>query len=244
MHCLITLGLFLLPVPQDAGPRFLDFSVALSRRDVVVAIGTVGKVQEGKRERMKDGEAQLGEGGMVVNEAGTVFYKVQAGAKVTITKPLHGTKETSLQVGFPMQWAKLNDGSIKRHLLLTPRVEVREDSPLLLVLEKEKGNYKVLAAMRSTQKEESPQAFAQRAEDVFAINVFQKTLREAIATAQELEGSDAKKALATLREGLARKPKLLAESSEMQLSMHAGPIEKRANALLRELEARSPTGDK
>jgi hypothetical protein len=218
------------------GKPFVDFHDLLAKPDTVVVIAKLGKITEGKRERMKDGEGQLGEGGAVAAMSGTVFYKVQASAKLAVEKALCGTSERTLTATFDMQWAKLGSGEVKRQWLLTPRVTLEDDQLALFVLTKDKGATKVTRVVRHDAKAETAEAFGKRVEDMFTINQRMHELDAACQAAQFEARKDKKAAAAALRAVLEKKPKLLLPESDAALSSRAGPFEKRAKELASELD--------
>jgi hypothetical protein len=162
-------------------------------------LGKLDKVVEGRRERMKDGEGQLGEGGATAVISGTVFHKVAATGKLQVVRALRGAKDgQGLALQFELQSSKLNDGATRRFFLLSPRVLYEDGMQGLFVLEKQKGKeiYAVTQVLRldpahDKGKDAGP-AFAQRAADCFTINARAAALNEALEAARQLVAADKK----------------------------------------------------
>jgi hypothetical protein len=232
----------LAPAPQLPAPGFLDFADDLGRRNVAVVAGTLARISEGRRERMKEGDGRLGEGTAVLDVAGTAFHRVQAAARLqALTVHAGEVKEReSLAVAFELQAAVKPDGTKTRHFLLTPRVACEDGMLGLFVLEKEgaRGGWRVAKVLRAGTgaRAEPAAAFLQRCADVVALNRRMHALREAIEAAKRLrEAKDDAAAAQALEQALAGEPELQREDSQPLRAQHVAPLERRARELLGKL---------
>jgi hypothetical protein len=230
-------GLFLTaPLPQGQALSFLDYTGELQKPSFVLVVGTLGKVTEGKKERLKPGEGTLDEGGVSTSVSGTVFAKVQATAKLAVGKALHGTAEPALTIAFDLQTAKLNDGAQKRHFLLTPRVALEDGMLGLFFLEKVKDKLTVTRVLRHDPKKNvTAETFTRLCEDLHALNAYLSELRFACEAATKLQATDRKKAVEVLRKALQKKPELRESQGEQWRRMEVAPQEQKAKELFASL---------
>jgi len=241
--------LALLPLLQKGKAKdlvafpFVDFSAALAKADTAVVIGRLGKVSEGRRERMKDDEGDLTEaGGATVKTSGTMFYRVASTARLAVVKPLVGIgKEPALPLAFDVQSARLDRGGNRRHFLVKPRVPCEDGMLGLFVLQKDKGVWDVAQVVRHEAPADAPpdaeQTFLKRAEDLLLINQRLLDLRAALDDAAfQKERGERKAGAAKLRTALDKRVRMLAEEDLAVLHAQVGPLEKRARELLGELD--------
>src|SRR4030095_1813211 len=103
---------------------FLEFARAPRRPSVTVVLGSLSRITEGRRERMKDRDAELGEGEAKISISGVVYNKVESTARLVVTESFCGPAKASrgdrLSIRFDMQVAELPDGDKKRPLLIKP----------------------------------------------------------------------------------------------------------------------------
>lgn len=225
--------------PQGSPLAFTDFSSDLDRTSFVLVVGTLGKVTEGRKDRLKAGEGNLDEGGVSASISGTVFSKVQASAKLDVGKALHGTKETALAVTFDMQHAKLNDGAIRRHFLLTPRVALDDGMLGLWFLERDKGKLVLSRVVRLDPKQAAnADTFRRLCEDLYTLNVRIHELKGACDIAMRTKAADKAGAIAVLQKALASKATLLEAASERWKTSEVAPLEAKARKLLEDLGVR------
>jgi hypothetical protein len=237
------------PPLQKDGPKdrvsiqFVDFAEELGKPDTVVVVGRLPKVTEGHRERMKDEEGDLGEGGTNIKMSGTTFYRVASTARLQVVKGLHGVgKDPTLALAFDAQVARLDRGGARRHFLVKPRVRCEDGMLGLFVLRKDKAGLDVVQVVRFERSGEAvpadvEAAFLKRAEDLFLINQRLHELRAALdeATFQKERG-ERKAGANRLRAVLDKSVKMLSEEDQGLLNAHVGPLEKRARDLLKELD--------
>jgi hypothetical protein len=226
--------------------RCIDFADRLEREAVAVAIGRISKAKEGKRERMKDEEGQLGEAGKMESRSGTVFHQVSATGTLAVEKALAGLEaQKSLSLVLDLQSARLGDGSIRRHFLLQPRVLFEEGMLALFVLEKGKGGWGVAEVLRfdpmTEPGDDAEATFRKGAEDCFEINHRVSALKRCLEAAEAASDPEERSAkVGELRRVLEGKVKLLLPESDALLAARAGPWEK----LLRERLAELVSGGK
>ncbi|MCC6671145.1 MAG: hypothetical protein IT458_08790 [Planctomycetes bacterium] len=253
---LLLAGLLALPLPaqvaamQGGMGRFLDYSEHLGPSSVAVVIGTLAKISDGKRERMKEGEGGLGEGGKVLQIAGTTFYRVQTTARVEVREVLTPTKPAAtLMLAFPVQSSGMPDGTRQRHFLTTPRALCEEGMTGLFVVGKDpkKDAWSVLAAQRLDPKGETGgdpyKSFVAKARDGHAINQRVADLRVAVDDLRRTKSAASAK---ELKELLARKLELVTPEAESFRSMQLAPLEKRAREALEAAghDGKAKSGDK
>jgi len=235
-----------LVVPQDpgavvgqaakgGGSRFVDFSDDLARPGVAVVLGTLGKVKEGKRERLPDGA--LGGAGTSVSVSGTQYFKVPATAPIEVRKELHGEAgKPTLQ--FEMQLARLPDGKERRQLRAGNNAEITEGAFGLFVIDNTgKGKAVQLLHLIPFQKgndgNANEAAFVDSMSDVVAVNKHVLALKQALAAADAAKTDDDKaKTKKALQELVDHRPEMKRTENDGWLAMYVGPLEARAKKRL------------
>jgi hypothetical protein len=233
--------LLLLPVsaaaqvllPGAGGQRFVDFSEELAHPGAVVAIGTLGKWKEGKRERLADG--QLGGGGQVASVSGTQYFKVPVTAVLEARAVLHGNGD-DVAVALDVQLARLPDGKERRQVaggapfaegtlalfVLAPRGKRGHDVRHVIVFDK------TVATAADAEG-----AFADTMRDHYAVNRRIHELSVALAAVDAAKNDAARApALAALRDRLAAKVELKDPKNDALLAQHVAPLERRAKERL------------
>jgi len=225
--------------PQGPALQFVDFASDLGKPSFCLVAGTLGKITEGKKERLKGGEGSLDEGGVMASVSGTVFTKVQATAKLLVSKPLHGTKDDTLTVAFDMQVAKLGDGGQRRHFLLTPRVPLEDGMLALWFLERDKGKLTIARVVRlDPKKPTNAETFTRLCVDLYAVNVRIAELKAAHDNALRSRATDKKGAIAVLQKALEKPCTLLEAGSENWRRMEIDPLEQKVRKVLEDLGVR------
>jgi uncharacterized small protein (DUF1192 family) len=234
---------------QSSPKRFIEFAEDLKRPGVAVVLGTLSRITEGHRDRLKDQDVDLGEGEAKVSISGVVYYKVDSTARLVATEsfraPAKVERGDRLNVAFDLQVATLPDGSKRRHFMVQPRSVAEDSQTGLWVLEKSqaKDEYRVLRVMRLDPKESKASdldAFQKRAADVYEINQRVRDLTDALNRAFELrEKGDPRQAAQALKPLLDPKKTWRAVESDALATQFLGPLEKRARELLAELEKKS-----
>jgi hypothetical protein len=210
--------------------RYVDCSDELDRVNVSVVLGKLGKLKEGKRERLPDG--QLGGAGQVASVSGTQYFKVPVTAAVEVKTTLAGAKLTRAVLQFEQQVARLPDGKERRQLRTADAAELGEATPTLFVLEidAKTKEAKLLHAIPFDAKEDKGEdAFVATMKDIVAVNVYVHQLKLALAEVDTASGEAAvAKAKTALKELLDKRPELQRPEDDAMLTMHAGPFEQRA----------------
>lgn len=223
--------------PGAGGQRFVDFSADLAHAGAVVAVGTLGKWKEGKRERLADG--QLGGGGQVTSVGGTQYFKVPVTAALQPRAVLHG-KADGITVMFDVQLARLPDGKERRQT--TTGTPIAEDTlALFVVVPRDKRGFELRAVVvfdKNVDKgTDGEGTFVDSMHDYYTVNRRKHELTEAIAVFDRAKDEAGKKAAAAaLRTLLAKKPELKQPQHDGLLAMHVAPIEARAHKRLTELD--------
>ena len=223
---------------QQKGPLFVDFSEDLNRPRVVVVIGTMDKIKEGRRQKLKDKEAHLGSGNAVSRVAGTQFFKVAARSKVKVGVCLAGKHPgRSVALAFDMQLARLPDGSYRRQMMQSTRTELKPGMAAMWVLGKgKKKGYRVLHVIEQPRKgrgDKPPsRAFEEDMRDFVGINQRIAGLKQALEVARQKRAKDPKAAVQILEKALGRRLELENETNDRLLGMHVRPWERRARKLL------------
>lgn len=228
------------------GSGFVDLSPHLGQRDVVVGIGTIDRLKDGKRERLKDG-TDLGGLGSSMQVAGTVFHKIQATFAPKLSEVLLGEPlKSGATVRCELQAATLPSGERQQRFRTESRALASEDALALFVLRKGKRGFEVaevVAADAAIDKGaggsgDLAAGFAKRAHDVFTVSQRMQRLRDALEGAESLLARGGKpEATVPLRALLAEKPTLAEPTHEAWLSMHCGPLERALRDKLAKLPA-------
>jgi hypothetical protein len=229
---------------KQFGGGFLDFSEDLRKPDTAVVYGTMAKYSEvGSRERISDKDANLGEGGGLVQMSGTIFYKAEAQGDVAITRAFCGdAKGKNVTVSFTLQIARVLDGTERVQILTTPKFTFSAPQLGLWVLTKEKGkkNYRVARLEKfdlANEKSADPiGTLRKRAEDFYAINRRKADLADAVDFAEANREKQPAKAIAKLRPVVDGKIKMQLVDNESTLTAQCAALEKRAKDILSELE--------
>lgn len=228
------------------GSGFVDLSPHLGQRDVVVGIGTIDRLKDGKRERLKDG-TDLGGLGASMQVAGTVFYKVQATFAPKLTEVLLGeAPKPGTTARCELQAATLPSGERQQRFRTASRAQATDGALALFVLRKDKRGFEVaevVAADPAIDKGAGGSGdlaanFTKRAQDVFTVSLRMQRLRDALDVADSLLARGGKpEATVPLRTLLAEKPTLAEPTHEAWLSMHCGPLERALRDKLAKLPA-------
>ena len=226
------------PLPASPQMRYVDFSADLDRTSTVVVVGTIGKLKEGKRERLADGN--LGSGGASVSVSGTQYFKVPVTTTVAPRAAFVG-KPDKLQLAFDLQLARLPDGKEKRQVLTGNGAAIEEDT-LVLVVAASKAKGKGLELLHvipfdaAVDKGADPEAkFVDAMHDFWAVNQRVHDLRARLdAVDQAAAGESKQKALAALQELLDKKLELRQSTNDGLIAQHVGPLETRAKKRLDE----------
>ncbi len=227
-----------LPLVQGPQQRFLDYSKDLERPTVSVVIGTLGRFQEGRRERLEDGA--LGGPGARSSVSGTQFFKVPVRTSLQVQEVLAGGKPARTNLEFELQLARLPDGSERRQVIGGNGAPLETGVQALWVVElPEKGKALQLLHVlpRDPRIDDDPRAFADLCRDFTAINRHVADLRAALAAleaAPKGEPGSLPRALEGLRQVLAARPTLKEPKHDAVLQQHAGPLEARAKQALAE----------
>jgi hypothetical protein len=230
---------------QFGGKGFFDYSEDLRKPGVAVVYGSIVKYTEVKKERISEKDAVLGEGGMTLSMLGTVYYRIEAKADLTITETLAGdVKGKSVSILVTLQSAKLNDGSERFYILTRPPASFSTPANGVWVLEREKGkkDYRATRGAKYDVKNE-PSAdplstIRKRVEDQHAVNKRKADLTDALekhaaARTKELVAESGKR-LKALDE--AKKSYQLVETDAVA-AQQLGPLEKRVKETLAEIAA-------
>lgn len=238
--CLLSLAAAQVALPTTGGPRFVDFHRDLAHPGAIVAIGTLGKWKEGKRERLADG--QLGGAGALTVVSGTQYFKVPVTAALQPRAHLLG-KADGVVLTFDVQLARLPDG--KEHRQTKDGSQLAEGTLAMFVIApRPKKGFELRAVVvgDAAKGGDAEALFGDAMRDHFAINRRMHDLAtalERVAAAKDEAGKGV--ALAALRELVAEKPQLKQPANDALLQQHAGPFEQRAEQAL--AQAR-PAADK
>jgi hypothetical protein len=224
-------------LPSAAGQRFVDFSEDFAHSGAIVAIGTLSKWKEGKRERLADG--QLGGAGQVTVISGTQYFKVPVTAALQPRTVLHG-KADSVVLGFDVQLARLPDGKEQRQT--KSGMPLAEDTlALFVVMPRPKKGFElrhVIVFDKTVDQGKAPEAtFADTMRDYTTVNRRKHDLTAALARVDGAADEAGKTtALAALRELVAKKPELKQPQNDGLLQQHVAPLEQRATKRLAEAD--------
>ena len=225
-------------LPASPQMRYVDFSADLERTSVVVVVGKLGKLKEGKRERLAEGN--LGSSAASVSVSGTQYFKVPVTTTLTPRATFVG-KADKLQLAFDLQLARLPDGKEKRQAL-TGNGAALEDETLALFVVANKAKGKGLDLLHvipfDAGVDKGPDAeakFVDTMHDFWLVNQRVHDLRAALEIVDRAAAGEAKqKALAALRELVEKKPELRQGTNDGLLTQHCGPLEVRAKKRLDE----------
>ena len=226
-------------VVAGKGPaaRWVDFHAELERPALTAVIGTLGKLKEGKRERLPDGK--LGGSTASASVSGTQYFKTVAMAPIDVQKTLLGAPADKPSLQFEVQIARLPDGKERRQLTTGSGTPVAEGALAMFVFDPAaKGKSAQLIALvpfDSAQFDggKAEASFADAMADVVAVNVYLKSLETALAAVDAAKGDDAvAKARAELKARLDKRPEMKRTDDDQLLSTHAGPLEARAKKRL------------
>jgi hypothetical protein len=213
-------------LPNMPGQRFVDFSDELASPNVIVALGTLGKWKEGKRERLEDGK--LGGGAQVAAVSGTQYFKVPVTATLAARATLHGKAEDP-KVAFDIQVARLPDGKEKRQTLAGAALEEDQLALFVIAPRAKKGHELRHVIAFDAADGNGQEAFADNARDYYTVNRRMHDLKQAMAELERAKDAavrqTARKALEDL---LAQKPELKRVQNDGLLAMHVAPLEQRA----------------
>ncbi len=230
-------------------PAFVDFSEDLKKPETVVVFGTLRKTTEGARERIKESEANLGEGSSRISVSGVVYYKVDVTAEIEVHEFLGDAKAKlrsgKVSVALPVQLARMNDGSERTHILTKPQMLLEKPMRALWVLEPKKGK-RTLELLRverfdiaDEEAKEPSEEVAKRALDHYGVNRRMADLEMHLARIEDLrkEGGDATGVADQLRALLDEKVRWKLVETDSIALQYVGPLERRARAVLADLEA-------
>ena len=246
MLTLLSVVAFLVPQNPAAAPgaappgpaaRFVDFSDEFDQPGFAAVLGTLGKLKEGKRERLENG--QLGGAGAVASVSGTQYYKAPVTAPIEPRKLLAGAAPGKPVLQFEVQIARLPDGKERRQLTAGNAAPVAEGALGLFVIDagnKSKGTqlrHLVAFDARAFPGADGETAFADAMSDVVAVNRHMHALEQALAAVDAAKGDDAvSKAKAALQGLVDRRPEMLRTDDDALLAMHVAPLEQRAKKRL------------
>lgn len=225
----------IVPMPATPHMRYVDFSADLDRDGVVVVVGVLGKLKEGKRERLPQG--QLGGAGSVTQVSGTQYFKVPVKSSIRAVKAFGG-KVGKLELAFEIQLARLPDGSEHRQSRTGNGAQLDEDTlALFVVVPKEKGKaFDLLHVIPfDAQVDKGPDggaAFVDAMSDVYTVNRRVHDLRAALDGVDAASDAAAReRARTTLHDLLEQKVDLKVGDNPL-LAQHCGPLEARARTRL------------
>jgi hypothetical protein len=227
------------PAALRSGPeqRCVDCSDDLLVPDVVAVVATLGKLKEGRRERLPDGS--LGSATQHVSVSGTQYFKVPVTAPLEPRTQLVGKTGDKPAIGFDLQLARRPDGKERRQSLTGNGAAIEPGMLALWVLApqpKGKG-YRVLHVIPfdpMVDKGADPeQTFIDTMRDFMLVNQRVRDLKRAIADLEHAadekarqQARDALSAVLDTRTGLVR-PEL-----QSLVATRVWPYEKRARELL------------
>jgi len=248
---LLTTGLLPAQIPSlPTSPlmRHVDFSADLARPGVVVVVGKLGKLKEGKRERLADGS--LGSNTQQVSVSGTQYFKVPVTGTIAPRATFVG-KPDKLVVAFDLQLARLPDGKEKRQSLTGNGAAIDEDLLAMFVLvppTKGKGLDLLHVIAFDGTIDKGPDAeprFVDTMHDFWAVNQRVHDLRERLDTVDKAADAASKQtALAALKELLEQKLELRQSQNDALLAQHVAPLEVRAKKRLDEAATGVKGGEK
>ena len=222
---------------RDPSQRFLDLGSKLDQKGFAVVLGTLSKAKESKREKLEDGK--LGGASMVSVVSGTQWFKTQVTGTMLVRELLYGTLPQKAAIQFEQQVARLPDGKEKRQLRDDSGAELVEGTLGAFVVELgAKGMPLQLVRFvpfdsshyASTDAEA---AFAEEMADMVAVNVHVAALRQRLTMLDEArDEAAAKGAREALTDQLGKRPTMKRTEDEILLTVHAAPLEQRAQKAL------------
>jgi len=221
-----------------ASDRYVDFHADLERPGLAVVMGTLGKLKEGKRERMEDGK--LGGDGAASAVSGTQYFKTTATAPIDVQKALLGAPAQKPQLQFELQIARLPDGKERRQLMTSRGTAIAEGALAMFVIDTaQKGKPAQLLQMVLFDPKAwdggKTAPFFDAMTDVVAVNQHVRALEQAIAAVDAQKGEDAiKAAKEALQKLVDKRPEMKRTDDDMLLSTHVAPLEQRAKKRLAE----------
>ena len=241
-----------LSAPVSPQMRFVDFHRQLDLPGVIVAVGRLGKLKEGKRERLADGK--LGGSSAVTVVSGTQYFEVP----VTTTLQPHvifgetDDDDDDLHLQFNLQLARLPDGSEQRQALTGNGARLEQGTlALYVVAPAAKGKKRKMLALLhvipfDAKVDQGPDAeakFVDAMRDFYVVNRRVADLEQALAAVDAAGGGEAdtearKAALAHLKELVEHPPELHVSQNDPLLMQHAGPLQARAEKRLAEAAAK------
>jgi len=226
----------IVPMPATPQMRYVDFSADLDGDGVVVFVGVLGKLKEGKRERLPQG--QLGAAGSVAQVSGTQYFKVPVKSSICAVKAFGG-KVGKLELACAIQLARLPDGSEHRQSRTGNGAQLDEDTlALFVVVPTAKGKaFDLLHVIPfDAEVDKGPDggaAFVDAMSDVYAVNRRVHDLRAALEAIDAAPDAAARqRARTTLRDLLEQKVELKVRDDDSLLAQHCGPLEARARTRL------------
>jgi hypothetical protein len=220
-------------LPQGLAQRFVDFSGDLDRSGLLAVVGTLGKLKEGRRERLEEGK--LGGPSTSVSVSGTQYFKVPASGPLQPQAVLIGGTKGKLGVEFDLQLARLPDGKERRQSMTANPAPVEEGMLALWVLApRHRGKGLELlhvVAFDPTQDTgaDARGTFVDAMRDFVAINQRVHDLKQAIAALEQAVGPEAQtKARDALRAVLDAKFEPRRPELQSVASSQLWPFEKRA----------------
>lgn len=235
--------------PSTPQMRFVDWHAELDRPGLTVVVGKLGKIKEGKRERLLDGK--LGGGTSVSAVSGTQYFKVPASCQLQPRTVLAGAADPKekLKLEFELQLARLPDGNEQRQTRTADASALTEDTLALFVVapsrdKKAKGLELLHAIPFDAKADAGPDPelrFLDTMRDFQVVNQRTFDLERALAaldTAQGAAPAAAQRAEAIaaarkrLQELLDAKVELRLPANDALLTQHVGPLEQRARQKL------------
>lgn len=232
--------------------RYVDFHRDLDRSGVVVVIGNLGKMKEGKRQRLKTGK--LGGGGVVQQISGTQYFKVPVKTTIKPRITLTG-KAQKLRLEFEIQLSRLPDGSDHRQLRTGNAVELSEDTLAMFVvapaLKGKKGKNKKSKALEllhvipfDAKYDKGPDAGQQYADtmrDFYDVNRHVADIEAALADFDAaIDDAASKSALRRMQKLMDKQLEMRITKNDRLLQMYVTPLEAR---MKKRLAATTVKGD-
>jgi hypothetical protein len=228
------------PLPGAAATpqqRFVDFSRDLARPGVAVVTGRLGKLKEGRRERLPDGV--LGGSGAVTVVAGTQYFRVPVETTVTPVATFVGAAGP-VPLAFELQLARLPDGSEHRQARTGTGASLAEGTLALFVTAPpepgrgKKGKAHTLLHViafdaAADAGSDAQHTFVDAMHDVTTVNRRMHDLQVALDAHERAAPGEAKAAATkVLQDLLAAPPTLRQAANDALLTMHVAPLEQRA----------------
>lgn len=242
---LLTLAPQSVPAPS-ASPqmRYVDFSKDLGRPGVSAVVGRLGKLKEGRRERLK--EARLGGGGTQMSVSGTQYWKVPVRARIADPVVLLGPEPGGrLDLAFDLQVARLPDGGEHRQSMTGNGAALADDALALWVVERpRKGRRCELLhvipfhpkADAARDGRDETAVFTANMTDFCAVNNRVAELRRVLAATKDPKPDGLKRAVEELRAVTKDELEMNEPKHDVLVRTHVAPLRKRALARIAELE--------